>query len=132
MHHQSFAEPYDAGLRAHIVGVARGGSIDVIDGATMVVINGPRFSSRAESLWFRQMGWHVVNMTGYPEAVLAAELGVRYATIALVTDYDAGVGGHEAVTMDAVFAMMRSNVARVQDLIRSVIADMPDDLASRS
>ena len=132
MHHQSFAEPYDAGLRAHIVGVARGGSIDVIDGATMVVINGPRFSSRAESLWFRQMGWHVVNMTGYPEAVLAAELGVRYATIALVTDYDAGIGGHEAVTMDAVFAMMRSNVARVQDLIRSVIADMPDDLASRS
>ena len=132
MHHQSFAEPYDAGLRAHIVGVARGGSIDVIDGATMVVINGPRFSSRAESLWFRQMGWHVVNMTSYPEAVLAAELGVRYATIALVTDYDAGIGGHEAVTMDAVFAMMRSNVARVQDLIRSVIADMPDDLASRS
>ena len=132
VHHQSFAEPYDAGLRAHIVGVAQGGSIEVIDGATMVVINGPRFSSRAESLWFRQMGWHVVNMTGYPEAVLAAELGVRYATIALVTDYDAGVGGHEAVTMDAVFAMMRSNVARVQDLIRAVIADMPDDLVSRS
>ena len=132
MHHQSFAEPYDAGLRAHIVGVAQRGSIEVIDGATMVVINGPRFSSRAESLWFRQMGWHVVNMTGYPEAVLAAELGVRYAGVALVTDYDAGIGGHEPVTMDAVFAMMRSNVARVQDLIRSVIVDMPDDLVGRS
>ncbi len=56
----------------------------------MVVINGPRFSTRAESRWFRQMGWHVVNMTGYPEAVLAAELGIRYATVALVTDHDAG------------------------------------------
>ncbi|MEO8266018.1 MAG: S-methyl-5'-thioadenosine phosphorylase [Ilumatobacteraceae bacterium] len=131
VHHQSFAEPYDAGLRAHIIGVAQGSSVEVVDGATMVVINGPRFSSRAESLWFRQMGWHVVNMTGYPEAVLAAELGVRYAGVGLVTDYDAGVGGHEAVTMDAVFAMMRSNVARVQDLIRSVIADLPDDLTCR-
>ena len=132
VHHQSFAEPYDASLRAHIVEVAQGGGVDVVDGATMVVINGPRFSSRAESLWFRQMGWQVVNMTGYPEAVLAAELGVRYAGVALVTDYDAGVGGHEPVTMDAVFAMMRSNVSRVQDLIRSVIADMPDDLMCRS
>lgn len=128
VHHQSFAEPYDATLRAHIVGVARGDNVDVIDGATMVVINGPRFSSRAESMWFRQMGWHVVNMTGYPEVVLAAELGVRYATVALVTDYDAGVSGREAVTMDAVFAMMRSNVSRVQDLIRSVIVDLPENL----
>ncbi|MCY7298046.1 MAG: S-methyl-5'-thioadenosine phosphorylase, partial [Ilumatobacteraceae bacterium] len=87
------------------------------DGGTMVVINGPRFSTRAESAWFRSMGWHVVNMTGYPEAVLAAELGIRYASVALVTDYDAGVDGHEPVTMDAVFAMMRSNVSRVRDLI---------------
>ena len=78
----------------------------------MVVINGPRFSTRAESRWFRSMGWHVVNMTGYPEAVLAAELGIRYASVALVTDYDAGVDGHEPVTMDSVFAMMRSNVSR--------------------
>ncbi|MEO5725051.1 MAG: S-methyl-5'-thioadenosine phosphorylase [Ilumatobacteraceae bacterium] len=132
VHHQSFAEPYDAGLRARIVEVARNAGIDVIDGATMVVINGPRFSSRAESLWFRQVGWNVVSMTGYPEAVLAAELGVRFAAVALVTDYDAGVGGHESVTMDAVFAVMRSNVARVQDLIRAVITTLPDDLVSKS
>ena len=74
----------------------------------MVVINGPRFSTRAESQWFRAMGWHVVNMTGYPEAVLAAEAGIPYATIALVTDYDAGVDGHEPVTMDAVLAVLRA------------------------
>ena len=132
VHHQSFAEPYAADLRTHIIAVARHTGVDVVEAATMVVINGPRFSSRAESMWFREMGWHVVNMTGYPEAVLAAELGVRYATVALVTDYDAGVGGHEPVTMEAVFAMMRSNVSRVQHLIRSVIADMPDDLTGQA
>ncbi|MDP2290515.1 MAG: S-methyl-5'-thioadenosine phosphorylase [Actinomycetota bacterium] len=117
VHHQSFADPYDAGLRRQLV--AAGGRVDaeVLDGGTMVVINGPRFSTRAESTWFRSMGWHVVNMTGYPEAVLAAELGIRYASVALVTDYDAGVDGHEPVTMDAVFAMMRANVSRVRDLI---------------
>ena len=117
VHHQTFADPYDAMLRAQLV--AAGGRIGagVVDGGTMVVINGPRFASRAESAWFRSMGWHVVNMTGYPEAVLAGELGIRYASVALVTDYDAGVDGHEPVTMEAVFAMMRSNVSRVRELI---------------
>jgi 5'-methylthioadenosine phosphorylase len=89
----------------------------VVDGGTMVVINGPRFSTRAESCWFRSMGWHVVNMTGYPEAVLAAELDVRCAALALVTDYDAGVDGGAPVTMDEVFAMVAANVARVRDVI---------------
>jgi len=121
VHHQSFAEPYDAGLRAALVAAARRRDADVIDGGTMVVINGPRFSTRAESAWFRAMGWNVVNMTGYPEAVLAAELGLRYATVALVTDYDAGVDGHEPVTMDAVLTVMRANVARVQSVIVDAI-----------
>jgi 5'-methylthioadenosine phosphorylase len=117
VHHQTFADPYDKGLRDQLVAAGGRTGADVLDGGTMVVINGPRFSTRAESRWFRSMGWEVVNMTGYPEAVLAAELGIRYASIALVTDYDAGVDGHEPVTMDAVFAMMRSNVSRVRDLI---------------
>ena len=117
VHHQSFADPYDAGLRAQLVAAGLRTGAEVVDGGTMVVINGPRFSTRAESTWFRSMGWHVVNMTGYPEAVLAAELGIRYASVALVTDYDAGVDGQEPVTMEAVFAMMRSNVSRVRELI---------------
>ena len=96
----------------------------------MVVINGPRFSTRAESLWFRTMGWHVVNMTGYPEAVLAAELGIRYASVALVTDYDAGVDGHAPVTMDAVLAVMRANVATVRDLIVDAIAHEHDRITA--
>jgi 5'-methylthioadenosine phosphorylase len=120
--HQSFADPYDAELRTELIAAGRAVGLDVIDGGTMVVINGPRFSTRAESSWFRSMGWHVVNMTGYPEAVLAAELGLRYATIALVTDYDAGVDGHEPVKMEHVFATMRANVAGVQRLLTQTIS----------
>lgn len=122
LHHQTFADPYDSGMRAALVEAARRVGVDVVDGGTMVVINGPRFSTRAESRWFRQMGWQVVNMTGYPESVLAAELGVRYAALALVTDHDAGVDGHVPVSMEAVFAMMRSNVQRVQRVIAEAIA----------
>jgi 5'-methylthioadenosine phosphorylase len=126
VHHQTFAEPYDRELRAALV--AAGATLDdvtVHSEGTMVVINGPRFSTKAESVWFRQMGWHVVNMTGYPEAVLAAEAGIPYASVALVTDYDAGVDGHEPVTMDAVFAMVKRNVSNVQRLIAAAAPNLP-------
>jgi 5'-methylthioadenosine phosphorylase len=121
--HQAFAEPYDASVRARLLAAAGRVGADAIDGGTMVVINGPRFSTAAESRWFREMGWHVVNMTGYPEAALAAELDMKYASVALVTDYDAGVDGHEPVTMEAVMAVMRDNVARVRELIADAISD---------
>jgi 5'-methylthioadenosine phosphorylase len=71
------------------------------------------------------MGWDVVNMTGYPEAVLAAEAGIPYATIALVTDRDAGVDGGGAVTMEAVFATMQQNVARVRQLLAAALPNLP-------
>lgn len=122
LHHQAFAEPYDADLRRSLVDACRAEGVEVHDGGAMVVINGPRFSTRAESAWFRRMGWHVVNMTGMPEAVLAAEAGLHYATVALVTDYDAGVDGHEPVTMDSVLAVMRDNIARLRDVLASAIA----------
>jgi len=125
VHHQAFADPYDARLRAALVRAGREVGATVHDGGTMVVINGPRFSTRAESAWFRAMGWHVVNMTGYPEAVLAAELGVPYATVALVTDHDAGVDGHVPVTMQTVLAVMRENVARVRTLLETAVPHLP-------
>lgn len=124
VHHQSFAEPYDAELRASLVAAARQVGVTVHDGGTMVIVNGPRFSTRAESTWFRQMGWSVVNMTGYPEAALAAEAGLPYATVALVTDYDAGVDGHEPVTMDAVLDVMRSNVLRLRDVLADAVRSL--------
>ncbi|WP_394936685.1 S-methyl-5'-thioadenosine phosphorylase [uncultured Ilumatobacter sp.] len=126
VHHQTFAEPYDRGLRnALIAAGATLGDVTVRPSGTMVVINGPRFSTKAESVWFRQMGWHVVNMTGYPEAVLAAEAGIPYASIALVTDYDAGVDGHDPVTMNAVFAMVQQNVDNVRRLITAALPHLP-------
>ena len=75
------------------------------------------FSTRAESAWFRTMGWSVVNMTGYPEAVLAAEAGIPYAAVALVTDYDAGLDGVEPVTQEQVFTFFEQNVAKVRELL---------------
>ena len=121
VHHQSFADPYDPDLRTALLRAASTTRVTAHDGGTMVVINGPRFSTRAESSWFRAMGWHVVNMTGYPEAVLAAEAGIRYATVGLVTDYDAGVDGHEPVTMEAVLDVMRQNVTAVRTLLEAAL-----------
>ncbi len=125
LHHQSFAHPYDADLGVALVTAGRAVGATMHDGGTMVVINGPRFSSRAESVWFRQMGWDVVNMTGYPEVVLALEAGLRYASIALVTDYDAGVDGHEPVTMDAVLEQMRRNVGTLRGLLAAALPTLP-------
>ena len=121
VHHPAFADPYDDELRQALLRAARTTGQAVHDGGTMVVIDGPRFSTRAESSWFRTMGWTVINMTGYPESVLAAEAGLPYATIALVTDYDAGVDGHDPVTMDAVIRVMNSNVERLRAVLNETI-----------
>lgn len=89
--HVDFADPYCPTLRAAVTDLP-----GVVDGGTMVVIQGPRFSTRAESRWFASAGFSLVNMTGYPEAVLARELEICYAAIALVTDLDAGVSAGRA------------------------------------
>lgn len=125
VHHQAFADPYDADMRSAIVRAARTTGNAVHDGGTMVVINGPRFSTRAESTWYRKMGWSVVNMTGAPEAVLAAEAGLRYASVALVTDYDAGVDGHEPVTMAVVMRVMSSNIERLGTVLEAAVPALP-------
>ena len=101
------------------------------------MINGPRFSTRAESTWFRRAGWDVVNMTQYPEAYLARELGLCYAGLALVTDYDTGVEGDEAaadagtqpVTMEAVLAVLADNVQRTRRLLFDAIPAIPAGFA---
>jgi 5'-methylthioadenosine phosphorylase len=125
VHHVAFAQPFDAGLRAALAEGARRLELAVHEGGTMVVIQGPRFSTLAESRWFRSMGWTVVNMTGYPEAVLAAELGLAYAAVALVTDYDAGVDGVAPVTQEEVFAVFQENLHRIRSLLLDVIPRLP-------
>jgi 5'-methylthioadenosine phosphorylase len=127
--HIAFADPYCPELRALLLtaGAAQGGPT-MHDGGTVVVVQGPRFSTRAESAWFRSAGWEVVNMTQYPEAYLARELGMCYSGLALVTDYDTGVD-HDAsiapVTMEDVFEVLRDNVARTRDLLFRVIPAVP-------
>lgn len=131
VHHQPFADPYDPALRRSLVDAGMDiGGLRIHDGGTMVVIEGPRFSTRAESQWFARMGWDVVNMTGHPEAVLAAEIGVPYATVALVTDRDAGdahdaAGGHAPVTMETVMAVVADNVDNVKRLLATALPDLP-------
>jgi 5'-methylthioadenosine phosphorylase len=123
--HVNFADPYCPVGRRAVLDSA--GDIDVHDGGTMVVVEGPRFSTRAESRWFTAIGGAVVNMTGHPEAVLARELGMCYTAIALVTDLDAGVEGDHGVTQDEVFAVFAANIERMRALLLRTVAALPDE-----
>ena len=128
--HVSLAEPYCPQLRQLAVAAGRDQGITVHDGGTVVVIQGPRFSTRAESVWYRDLGWQVVNMTQYPEATLARELGICYASIALITDYDVGVEGMdgvEPVTQTEVFAFFERNADQVRSVLGRAIRSLPPD-----
>lgn len=117
--HASFADPYCPDVRGAALAAAQSAGWGAIDGGAMVVIEGPRFSTRAESRFFAGQGWAVVNMTGHPEAVLFRELGVCYAPLALVTDLDAGLSAGQGVSTSAVMA----EFARSTDRLRSVLLD---------
>ena len=113
--HAPFADPYCDRLSASVAAadpaVKRGGA--------MVVVEGPRFSTRAESQWYAAQGWSLVNMTGHPEAVLARELRMCYAAVALVTDMDAGVETGAGVAQEEVFAMFAANIERLKQILSS-------------
>lgn len=123
--HIAFADPYCGELRAELVRAANRYGAPVTDGGTMVVIEGPRFSTRAESQWYARQGWSLVNMTGHPEAVLSRELAMCYATIALVTDLDAGVDSSGAVDQVTVLSTFARNVDVLQGLLRGAAATVP-------
>jgi 5'-methylthioadenosine phosphorylase len=114
--HVDFADPYCPTLRSAATGLP-----GVVDGGTMVVIQGPRFSTRAESRWFASAGFSLVNMTGYPEAVLARELEMCYAAVCLVTDLDAGVAAGDGVKAVDVFAEFGKNIGPFKDRVREAI-----------
>lgn len=127
--HVSSAEPYCHILRRLAVDIGREQGVRIHDGGTCVVVQGPRFSTRAESWWFTQMGWHVVNMTQYPECILALEQEICYVNIALITDYDVGIvaeGGAEPVSASEVLNVLNANNERVKSLIQEMIARMPE------
>ena len=127
-HHVSYADPYCGELSAAVSTSAEAAGIRVHGAGTVVVVQGPRFSTRAESRWYRAQGWEVINMTQYPEAYLARELGLCYSAIALITDYDTGVEGEEGavpVTQAEVFEFFQRNVERVRSLLFDVVAGVP-------
>jgi 5'-methylthioadenosine phosphorylase len=122
--HVSLADPYDEMLRKAAFNAAASAGITVHERGTVVVVQGPRFSTRAESQWYRSQGWDVINMTQYPEAALARELDIPYAGIALITDYDTGLEGVEGVapvSQEEVLAVFEGNVHRVRDLLFALI-----------
>jgi 5'-methylthioadenosine phosphorylase len=125
--HVSFADPYCPAGRSTALGAAQRAGWDATDGGAMVVIEGPRFSTRAESRSYIAQGWSLINMTGHPEAVLARELALCYTAIALVTDHDAGVAAGEPVSQEEVFRVFEANVARLRDLIMRVVAELPSE-----
>ncbi|ROO87717.1 5'-methylthioadenosine phosphorylase [Actinocorallia herbida] len=124
--HVSMADPYCPAGREAVLSAARGAAWEAVDGGTMVVIEGPRFSTRAESRWFAASGWSVVGMTGHPEAVLARELGLCYTSVNLVTDLDAGVEHGEGVTQAEVFAAFGRNVGRMRDVLVAAVVLLPE------
>src|SRR6266851_4363441 len=128
--HLSAADPYCPQLRSLAVEIGREQSIEMHDGGTVVVIQGPRFASRAESRWYGKQGWNVINMTQYPEAVLARELEMCYVSVALITDYDAGTEADPQiapVNATDVLAVMSSNNERVRRLILTLIERLPEE-----
>ena len=134
--HVPFADPYCPSVRPVAIATARESGWIPVGSGTLVVIEGPRFSTRAESLWFAAQGWTLVGMTGHPEAVLARELALCYTTLALVTDTDAGVEEGEGVTQAEVFEVFAANIKRLRDLVIQIIAALPaereDDLCAHA
>lgn len=132
--HVSFADPYCPSGRAAVLDASTTGGEPVVDGGTLVVINGPRFGSRAESRWHAAAGGTVVGMTGIPEASVARELAMCFTSVAMVTDHDAGVEAGEAVTHAEVLEAFAANIDRLKALLMGTIATLPqhedDDTAT--
>jgi len=125
--HVSFADPYCPELRRLAIDTAGDRGINVHERGTVVAIQGPRFSTRAESRWFQDAGWEVINMTQYPEAYLARELEICYVNVALITDYDVGLEGQAAVRHEEVLAVFEANNDKLRDLLFSIVPKIPTE-----
>jgi len=129
--HVSAADIYDPVLRDLAIQTIRDHGIPCHERGTVVVIQGPRFSSKAESKWFTDAGWEVINMTQYPEAYLCRELGMAVVNISLITDYDCGVvADTDAVSAHSVLEVFKMNSERIKNVVLDLIGRMPPDLGS--
>lgn len=124
--HPSAAEPYCPELRKLAIDTAKDSGINVHETGTVVVINGPRFSTKAESQFFTNQGWEVINMTAFPEAYLVRELDMCPLNISLITDYDAGlVGDVPPVSHSDVIKVFNSNIENLKSLLFNLIEKIP-------
>lgn len=125
--HISAADPYCPELREAIIRMGKSLKLPMHERGTVVVTNGPRFATRAESEYYRNNGWDIINMTQYPEIVLAREMEMCYANISLVTDYDAGIKGEvEPVSAGEVAHVFAQNIEKMKRLIFDTIASIPE------
>lgn len=122
--HVSFADPVCGDMAEKLAEAVRKSSGTVHEGGTYLCIEGPQFSTRAESQLYCQWGVDVIGMTNLPEAKLAREAQLCYATMALVTDYDCWHVGHDAVTLEAIIETLHRNVALSRQVIRNVIPSL--------
>ncbi len=128
--HVSAADPFDESLRKLGKEAADFCKITCHDKGTVVVIQGPRFSTRSESIWFRNQGWEVINMTQYPEVHLVKELEMGSLNISLITDYDTGVEGVAPVSHEEVIKVFTENNDKLRNLLFKLIELMPKDTLS--
>ena len=119
--HLSFADPYHPGLRAVALEGMRSTGATVHDGGTVVVIQGPRFSTRAESASYASAGWQLINMTQMPEAALAGELGIAFVNVSVITDYDVGIGNAPPVTHEEVLKRFGESVGTLKAGLRAML-----------
>jgi 5'-methylthioadenosine phosphorylase len=127
--HISTADPYCPEMSKLAALKAKALGITVHETGTVVVIQGPRFSTRSESKWYGSQGWEVINMTQYPECVLARELGMCFVNVSLITDYDVGLEGNPditAVTQEAVIEVFNKNNDKLRALLHELIAALPE------
>jgi 5'-methylthioadenosine phosphorylase len=123
--HVQFGDPVCAGLRERLLAAARAEAATVHDGGACVVMEGPAFSTRAESELYRSWGASVIGMTALPEAKLAREAEIAYAMLALSTDYDCWHVAEAQVTVDAVIAVLHANVALSRRIVQRIAAGLP-------
>lgn len=129
--HIAFDTPFCASLSGTVATAISADAVTAHRGGTLVVIEGPAFSTRAESELYRSWGAHIIGMTAVPEAKLAREAGICYATLACVTDYDTWHEGHETVSVDVVVGNLRKNVAHAKAIVSAAAAALPSRDACR-
>jgi 5'-methylthioadenosine phosphorylase len=123
--HVSMAHPVSPRLRIHLAAAAEAADIRVVRDGTYVCIEGPQFSSLAESLTYKQLGYSVIGMTNLPEAKLAREAEICYATVAMVTDYDCWHPDHDAVTVQDIIKVLTANADKAKRLVARLARDFP-------